>query len=127
MTVDPRRFCQLEIQVTDVPRALAFYDAAFGWRPVPAEIHEYTVLAVPDGCAFGIALVPRGSGGVKGGGLVPYFAVESPADIVQRAEAAGGRRRFGPASVAGYGVIWQVEDPDGNRFGLYEAQRAPTG
>jgi predicted enzyme related to lactoylglutathione lyase len=120
--LDPRSLCQIEIPVSDQQRALAFYRAAFGWEAVPAEIHEFVVLAVPDDCPFGLALVPYvRSGGepVPRNGPVLYFATPDPEAVVARVEAAGGRRRFGPTKLAGYGTIFQIEDPDGNRFGLY--------
>lgn len=121
MSVDPRRLCQIEIAVGDVRRAAQFYEDAFGWRPVPAEMHEYVVLAVPDGCPFGIALVPGRSLEGRVGGAVLYFAVEDPEAVVERVMAAGGRKRLGPSKLFGYGVIHQVEDPDGTRWGLYAA------
>jgi len=86
MQLDPAALCQIEIAVTDVARALAFYGGAFGWRPVPAEIHEYVVLEVPPGCPYGLALVPRGAGAGQGGGVVPYFAAEDAEAVARRAE-----------------------------------------
>jgi len=125
MSVDPTRLCQIEISVTDMPRALAFYEGAFGWRPVPAEIHEYVVLEVPPDCAFGLALVPGRLSSASAGGVVPYFATETPEQIVSLVEQHGGRRRLGPLSLAGYGTVYQVEDPDGNRLGLYKGRALP--
>lgn len=119
MNVDPTRVCQVEIPVSDVPRATYFYENAFGWKPVPAELHEYVVLAVPDACSFGIALVPGREKEAKTSGVVLYFAVDDPELVASAAQAFGGRRRFGPVKLFGYGQVWQVEDPDGTRFGLY--------
>ena len=123
--LDPRRLCQLEVPVTDVERALAFYRQAFGWERSPAEIHEYIVLEVPADCPFGVSLVPQGimppsADEARGrGGPTLYFAVDDADGLVAKVVACGGRKRFGPLRFAGYGSIWQVEDPDGNRFGLY--------
>jgi predicted enzyme related to lactoylglutathione lyase len=105
--------------VTEVERALAFYRDAFGWERSAAEIHEYVVLEVPEGASFGVSLIPQAAG-VRGGGPTIYFAVDEPEEIAARAVAAGGRKRFGPTRFPGYGAIWQVEDPDGNRFGLFK-------
>lgn len=110
--------CQIEIPVTRIDRALAFYREAFGWERSPAEIHEYVVLEVPEGARFGLSLVPRQQMNSCSGPTM-YFAVDDPESIVAQVIAAGGRCRFGPRQVAGYGTIWQVEDPDGNCFGLY--------
>ncbi len=119
--VDPSRLCQIEIQVRDVKQALAFYEAAFGWKAAPAELHEYVVLEVPSHCAFGVSLVPNKSTVVapSNNNLVLYFAVDEPEKVVARVEANGGKKCFGPMPLLGYGSIFQVEDPEGTRFGFY--------
>ena len=58
MSVDPLGLCQIDLPVTDAPKALAFYENVLGWPAVPAEIHSYIVLAVPPACRFGVALAP---------------------------------------------------------------------
>lgn len=118
--IDPTRLCQVEIQVEDLKAAAKFYEDAFGWRVVPAELHEYVVLQVPDACPFGIALTPkRAGGGASPGNVVLYFGVDDPEAVVKAVEAAGGKKRFGPMPLMGYGAIYLVEDPEGTRFGLY--------
>lgn len=118
--IDPTRLCQIELQVDDLKAAAKFYDEAFGWKVVPAELHEYVVLAVPHDCPFGIALTPkRAGGGGSPGSVVLYFAVDDPDAVVRAVERAGGKKRFGPMPLMGYGAIYQVEDPEGTRFGLY--------
>ena len=109
--------------MTDVTRALAFYERAFGWRRAPAELHEYFVFEVPEGCPFGVALVPGQSSGTRGG-LTAYFSVTDPAAVCQAVIDAGGRKRLGPTVLPGYGTIYQVEDPDGNRWGLFATSAA---
>jgi predicted enzyme related to lactoylglutathione lyase len=118
--IDPTRLCQIELQVTDLKAAAQFYAEAFGWQVVPAELHEYVVLQVPDGCPFGIALTPkRADGGASPGNVVLYFGVDDPEAVTRAVEKAGGKKRFGPMPLMGYGSIYQVEDPEGTRFGLY--------
>lgn len=84
-------------------------------------MHEYIVLEVPEGTPFGISLLP-GAHQTHADGPILYFQVDDPASIVEQAILAGGKKRLGPKRFPGYGVIWQVEDPDGNRFGLYSRQ-----
>jgi predicted enzyme related to lactoylglutathione lyase len=122
--VDPGRLCQIEIAVSDLARATQFYAAAFGWRAMPAELHECVVLEVPADCKYGMSLVPRRGAGATGSNVVVYFSVDDVEAVVARVEAAGGRRRFGPMRLPGYGQIYQVEDPDGTRFGLYDGREA---
>jgi predicted enzyme related to lactoylglutathione lyase len=118
MQVDPRRLCQIEIPVHDLHQAQSFYAAAFGWHAVPAELHRYVVLAVPDDCPYGISLVPQSST-IGGRGPVLYFGVDAPETNVAAVERAGGKSRGGPVTLPGYGAMYLVEDPDGNRFGFY--------
>lgn len=121
MSVDPTHLCQLEIPVSNMPRALSFYERAFGWRAAPAELHEYVVIDVPESCPYGIALVPR-RGEPGRAGLTAYIRVEDPVAVCQAVVDAGGTKRFGPMQLPGYGTIFQVEDPDGNRWGLFAAK-----
>lgn len=116
--VDPQQLCQIDIPVTDIPRALSFYERVFGWRAAPAELHEYVVIDVPKTCRFGIALVPR-KGEAGRAGVTVYFEVADPGAVCQAALEAGGAKRFGPTKLPGYGSIFQIEDPDGNRWGLF--------
>ncbi len=122
MAVDPTKLCQIEIAVSDLTRALAFYAGAFGWTRTPAELHEYAVLSVPETCAFGISLVPD-SPPPAPGGITLYFAVTEAAAVVASAVTHGGSSRGGPTSVAGYGTVWRLADPDGNVWGVYESVR----
>jgi len=126
--LDPRGLCQIEIEVSDLPKALHFYEHAFGWRPVPAEMHELVVLEVPPGCPFGISLrtTKRVSGAPNS--LVPYFQIDDPESLMKRVESSGGRRLFGPTPLPGYGTIYQCTDPDGTRLGLFtRANNSPAG
>lgn len=122
MIIDPTRLCQVEIQVQDLKAAAKFYEEAFGWSVVPAELHEYVVLKVPDDSPFGIALTPKRTAPTSrwdANNVILYFGVDDPEAVVERVTAAGGRKRFGPMPLMGYGTIYQVEDPEGTRFGLY--------
>lgn len=113
------QLCQIEIYVGDLPKALAFYEHVFGWKAVPADIHGVTVLSVPANSPFGISLISRKESKPAHNNIVIYFAVESPAKIAEAAEKFGGKKRFGPKKIGGYGTIFQIEDPDGIRWGLF--------
>lgn len=120
--IDPTKLCQIEIQVSDMERSLEFYREVFGWKKVPAEMFEYAVLEVPPECTFGISLIPSLAFGATNSRLVLYFSVSTEAaikDIMARAKQWGGSAVFGPKRVPGRGMIYQVADPDGQRFGLY--------
>ena len=111
--------CQIEIHVSDVQRSLAFYEDVFGWRAVPAEIHNYIVLEVPADSPYGVALVPTTSTASLKNNLVLYFSCDNPDSCLEKVSKAGGRIRFRAKQLPGYGRVDQFEDPDGQRFGLY--------
>lgn len=119
----PHRLCQIEIHVQNLERSLHFYRVAFGWERAPADLHDYVVLEVPEDCPYGISLIPNppSSSGreFRTIGMVLYFACDNPAEIVRQVENSGGRKRLGPLKVPGFGMIYQIEDPDGHRFGLF--------
>jgi len=118
MNVDPRKLCQIEISVGDLSRAQDFYRDAFGWLAVPAELHRYVVLTVPDDCPFGVSLIPNATA-AGGRSIMLYFSVDDPKGVTAAVVAAGGKASGNPTALAGYGLVYLVEDPDGNRFGLY--------
>ncbi|MCX6117644.1 MAG: VOC family protein [Proteobacteria bacterium] len=114
------KLVQIEIHVSDLAASLAFYEKVFGWKKSPAEIHRYAVLEVPKDCTYGISLVPSSSSISSSSSPILYFSFEDAAEIANLAEKHGGSKRFGPANLPSYGKIWQITDPDGHRFGLFE-------
>ena len=120
--IDPKKLCQLEIHATRLDVSRKFYEEVFGWRAVPAEIHNYLVLDVPEDCPFGISIVPSLGAKRSSGQIILYFEVHDAAAIAERASHFGGSKKFGPTRLPAYGDIWQIEDPDGHRFGLFEKQ-----
>jgi predicted enzyme related to lactoylglutathione lyase len=122
--IDPKKLCQVEIHATRLEVSRKFYEEVFGWKAVPAEMHNYLVLDVPEDCPFGISIVPSIGAKTSSGQIILYFQVEDAANIAERAEQFGGSKKFGPTRLPAYGNIWQITDPDGHRFGLFEKQSA---
>lgn len=122
--IDPKKLCQVEIHATRLEVSRKFYEEVFGWKTVPAEIHNYLVLDVPEDCPFGISIVPSLGAKQSSGQIILYFQVQNAALIAERAEMFGGTKKFGPTKLPAYGNIWQIADPDGHRFGLFEKQEA---
>lgn len=116
--VDPTKLCQIEIHVSNIERSLKFYETVMNWPAVPTEIHNYHVLEVPERCPFGIALVPDKKA-IARSGIVLYFAVDDPQEIANAAKLQGTDPLPG-ATLPGYGKVQQIQDPDGNCFGLYK-------
>lgn len=131
--INPQDLCQLEIAVSDAAKAVDFYEHVFGWPPVPVDIHGYIVLEVPKDCRFGISLAvspqksqtaPSELGTDGKDSKVLYFSVNEPESIVALAQKHGGSLLFGPRVLPSYGTIWQITDPDGNRWGIHQ-RKAP--
>ena len=124
--IDPGKLCQLEIHATRLDVSRRFYEEVFGWKTVPAEIHNYLILEVPETCPFGISIVPSMGAKPSSGQIILYFQVDDAQKIADRAEQFGGSKKFGPTRLPAYGNIWQITDPDGHKFGLFEKQESPA-
>jgi predicted enzyme related to lactoylglutathione lyase len=111
---------QIEIPVLELDRSIAFYSAVFGWEEVPIEIHNYVVLKTPDSWGFGVALRPVKTLRHSIRQTILYFSVDSPEEVAGKAITAGGKRLFGPYRMPSYGHVWQIADPDGQRWGLFK-------
>ena len=120
--IDPSKLCQVEIHATRLDVSRKFYEEVFGWKAVPADIHNYLILAVPETCPFGISIVPSMGVRQSSGQIILYFQVTDAEKIAERAELFGGSKKFGPTKLPAYGKIWQITDPDGHKFGLFEKQ-----
>ena len=108
--------CHIEFEVTDVPRAQAFFEGLFGW----------TFRSFTD------SMVVFGNGSDHIGGLQRVDKVETGAtpsvwfqvadldDYMAKASALGGSVVSGRAEVPHVGWSAQVADPDGNRVGIVQ-------
>jgi hypothetical protein len=116
--IDPRHLVQIEIPVTDRHRAKMFYQEVFGWQTSPAELHECLILEVPEGCPYGISLVPGQPKGNSSPSIIPYFRVDEPTTILHNAVRCGGAIVKNATPLIGYGVLHHLQDPDGNVIGI---------
>jgi predicted enzyme related to lactoylglutathione lyase len=107
------------IHADDVPRARAFYEAAFGWNFTPwgppgfYQIHGVGVLG---------ALQERGEP-LSGGGLRGFevtLGVEDLAATLAAVAQAGGRVLDPPFVIEGVGELAFVSDTEGNRLGVMQ-------
>ncbi len=117
--IEPTGICQIEIPVSDVPRALEFYDNVFGWKKSPADIHEYVVMETPRECGFGISLLPINSGVRSSRSVTIYWRCDNLEGYKNLCQKYGGKVRGNVRILPGYGEALQIEDPDGNVFGLF--------
>lgn len=107
----------IDIPVTDMARATAFYSGLFGW-----EISE-----MPGFEGYPMWQAPNG---ISGGGLAPrgedfthprsYVEVDSIDDTIAAAVAAGGSVAAEKQPITETSAWAVIVDPDGNRIGLFE-------
>ncbi|AWB96352.1 glyoxalase [Agromyces badenianii] len=110
----------IEIPVTDMAAAQAFYGAAFGWQftSYGAEYAGIRTTAEADGEeAGGLALAAEVT---RGGPLVLLFSDDLDATVAA-VTAAGGEVVNGPYEFPG-GRRFHFTDPSGNELGVWATQ-----
>ena len=102
-------------QVTDMPRARAFWEALLGLTPGEFVSEYYVEYNLPDGKAFALGKHPSQPHVAMGGVM---FGVDSAQNGAARVTALGGtfHANFGGQICS---TAW-CTDPDGNYFGLHE-------
>lgn len=128
LLLDPRRLVQIHIIVDQLQAASRFYEEAFGWISLPAQIEDTKLLDTPEGCPFGIHLTVDESlvrlkeeDQKPNAGLVLYFAHSEPRVVFEKAVAAGAKVLAKEKRVPSYGHVWVVRDPFGCSWGVFRA------
>jgi hypothetical protein len=115
-----------EIPVTDMDRAIRFYEAVFATKLTPQEVDGYTMAFFPraDGkpgasgaLAKGDIYVPTRSGAIL------YFDVPAIEPVLERAIVYGGKVLYPKKDIGEAGFVAEIEDSEGNRIAL----SAPAG
>lgn len=114
-----------EIPVTDIDRAIEFYETVFGYELSRQEVDGYSMAFFPrnDG-AVGV------SGALASGdvykpskeGAIIYFDVEDIDVVLQRAQEGGGSLLYPKKDIGEAGYVAELEDSEGNRIGLSQAK-----
>ena len=115
----------LEIPVTDMKRAMQFYETVFE-HPLRRETVGDVDLAVFTHAESAGALV-RGEQYRSSAfyGPVPYFNAPQLDDVLARVTYAGGRTVRGPVQLPdNMGRFAHITDSEGNRIGLHEPAMA---
>lgn len=118
-------FVWIEIYVTDMPRAVAFYEAVFGFTletldapdGVPVEMMAFPSTMKEPGASGALCKMEGVSPG--GGGTLAYFACEDCAVEAGRVADAGGTVEREKTSLGAFGFMALAVDPEGNRIGLH--------
>ncbi|MCT9819717.1 VOC family protein [Microbacterium sp. W1N] len=107
----------IDIPVSDLEKASAFYSGLFGW----------SIAEVPGFEGYPMWQAPNK---ISGGGLAPrsegfsqprsYVEVDSIDETIAAAEAAGASVAMAKAPISETSWWAIIVDPDGNHIGLYE-------
>jgi uncharacterized protein len=119
----PVTMSYFEIPVTDLDRAMAFYEAVFGFDFERATIDGYEMALLPP--------APGGQGAsgalAKGDVYVPsktgpilYFTVADMDAVMAGATAGGGAILYPKKDNGDLGFVGEIEDSEGNRIALIE-------
>lgn len=115
-----------EIPVTDMERAIGFYEAVFGYRLTREEVDGYDMAFFPraDG-------KPGASGALAKGdvyqpsreGAILYFDVPDIDAVIAKATARGVRVLYAKKDIGDAGFVAEIEDSEGNRIALSQVRR----
>lgn len=110
-----------EIPVADLDRAIAFYEAVFGYSLIRREVDGYAMAFFPraDGA-------PGASGALAKGdvyrpsreGAIVYFDVPDIDAVLRRAQAQGAAILYPKKNIGEAGYVAEIEDSEGNRIAL---------
>lgn len=112
--------CWIDLGVTDIPKALDFYRALFGWdiQETPPEAGGYSMCLIDGKPVAGI--------GPSQGDMpifwTTYLATGNADETAAKIKAAGGQVIMEPFDVMDVGRMFIAVDPGGAFFGVWEAK-----
>ncbi|WP_374128082.1 VOC family protein [Sphingomonas sp. 28-62-11] len=111
----------VEIPVTDLDRAVAFYTAVFGFALERQTIDGYDMALFPaaEGATGASGALVKGDVYVPGKtGPIVYFGVADIDAVIARAKAHGAKILYDKKDVGAFGFVAEIEDSEGNRIAL---------
>jgi hypothetical protein len=118
-------FCWVDIATDDPEAAASFYKRLFGWTPGGRPSNGGTFRMLKQDGRDVAALYQLSDEDRAGGGRphwLSYVSVDDVAESARRAQSLGGRIVQAPVDVGVSGKMSLIEDPEGIRFGLWEAK-----
>ncbi len=112
-----------EIPVTDMKRAVAFYQQVFGFDFQFEQIHGNQMAFMPfelDGTGISGALAKGEIYQPSLSGTLIYLHAENIDNTLHQAQLAGAKVLFPKTKAGGYSYVAEIEDSEGNRIGLME-------
>lgn len=123
MTQQANPATYFEIPVTDMKRAIAFYQQVFGFDFVLEEMHGNHMALMPfaiDGSGITGALAKGEIYKPSHHGTLIYLRAENIDKTLVRAQLAGAKVLFPKTKAGEYSYVAEIEDSEGNRIGLME-------
>ncbi len=114
-----------EIPVTDMDRAVAFYEAVLGYRLTRQQVDGYDMAFFPraDGAAGASGALARGDVyRPSKEGVIVYFDVPDIDAVLQKAKARGARILYAKKDIGAAGFVAEIEDSEGNRIALSQVR-----
>ncbi|GAA4843281.1 hypothetical protein GCM10023221_21780 [Luteimicrobium xylanilyticum] len=107
----------IDIPVSDLKAAAAFYGGLFGWQiEAPPGFEDYPMWRAPNGISGG-GLAPRGEGFTQ---PRSYVEVDSIDETLARVRELGGTVLLEKSEISPTSWWAVLADADGNAIGLYE-------
>jgi predicted enzyme related to lactoylglutathione lyase len=110
-----------EIPVTDMDRAVRFYEVVFATKLAHQEADGYTMAFFPraDGKPGASGALAKGDVYVPSkAGAILYFDVQAIEPVLERALAHGGKVLYPKKDIGEAGFVAEIEDSEGNRIAL---------
>ena len=110
-------FCWVEVSVKDLPAAIAYYKALFGWNIILPGGSDYA-FREHGGETVGVGIM-GGDGAKHVKGSTTYVDVDDLKAYTKKVTDAGGKVVYGPQAIPGTGRFTMCKDLEGNRFALF--------
>ncbi|MEU2775892.1 VOC family protein [Streptomyces sp. NPDC007162] len=126
---DPGSLCWVELYTADIAAAAAFYYKVLGLEtsgaPFPGGTYTCVNPAGGDEESMFGGMVPLAEDPAEaqvGAYWLPYFEVEDPDAVVEKAQQTGGRVRMPATTLEGVGRMAKLADPYGARFAVIKGE-----
>jgi uncharacterized protein len=126
----PNNLASFAIHVDDTDRAIAFYQAVFGWRFEPWGPPGFYLIHTGDDASPGVLGLmhkrhqPRTGSGLNG--FECTFSVDDVDAIAAAVAANGGRITMTKAEIPTVGTLIRFDDTEGNDVGAMKYETAPA-
>jgi uncharacterized protein len=112
--------CWVDVSVDDVPKAIAFYQALFGWdiQAGGPEVGGYAIAHLDGRIVAGLG--PKFGAPDAPSAWTTYLAADDADTVAEKIKAAGGQMVQGPMDVVEEGRMAIAFDTTGAPFGLWQ-------